>query len=298
MNSEVPRRAAAGARRPQAGERFRRADPAEPAARRRREGEDRGAARRLRDLNAELLTLPDGFSVHKKLCAAARSGRRCSRSRASAPSTGRPPRNWRTRRFSAKASASASRARTWSAAPSAIATPCCTTRTTGATFVPLQSIPQAKAAFEIHNSPLTELATIGFEFGYNVQEPSRLVIWEAQYGDFINGAQMILDEFLCRRAASGDSVPRWCCCCRTRTKAPGPNIRARGRNASCSSPPISTCGSSTARQPRSTSTCCGVRRRCCWSIRFRWSCSRRRACSAIRSWPRRRANSPKAASSA
>jgi 2-oxoglutarate dehydrogenase E1 component len=67
---------------------------------------------------------------------------------------------------------------------------------TGGTFTPLQAIPQAKAAFEIHNSPLTELATIGFEFGYNVQEPSRLVIWEAQYGDFINGAQMILDEFV------------------------------------------------------------------------------------------------------
>jgi 2-oxoglutarate dehydrogenase E1 component len=67
---------------------------------------------------------------------------------------------------------------------------------TGAVFTPLQSIPQAKAAFEIHNSPLTELATIGFEFGYNVQEPSRLVLWEAQYGDFINGAQMILDEFV------------------------------------------------------------------------------------------------------
>ena len=67
---------------------------------------------------------------------------------------------------------------------------------TGATFVPLQAIPQAKAAFEIHNTPLTENATIGFEFGYNVQEPSRLVICEAQYGDFVNGAQTIIDEFL------------------------------------------------------------------------------------------------------
>ena len=55
---------------------------------------------------------------------------------------------------------------------------------------------QAKASFEIHNSPLTENATIGFEFGYNIQEPDRLVIWEGQYGDFINGAQTIIDEFL------------------------------------------------------------------------------------------------------
>lgn len=66
----------------------------------------------------------------------------------------------------------------------------------GEEFVPLQSLPQARAAFEIHNSPLSEAATIGFEFGYNIQEANRLVIWEAQYGDFINGAQIILDEFV------------------------------------------------------------------------------------------------------
>jgi 2-oxoglutarate dehydrogenase E1 component len=67
---------------------------------------------------------------------------------------------------------------------------------TGGIHVPLQSIPQATAAFEIHNSPLSENAALGFEYGYNVQAPSRLVIWEAQYGDFINGAQVIVDEFL------------------------------------------------------------------------------------------------------
>jgi 2-oxoglutarate dehydrogenase E1 component len=67
---------------------------------------------------------------------------------------------------------------------------------TGRTHVALQSLPQARAAFEIHNSPLTENAVLGFEYGYNVQEPSRLVIWEAQYGDFINGAQVVIDEFL------------------------------------------------------------------------------------------------------
>ncbi len=67
---------------------------------------------------------------------------------------------------------------------------------TGRAHVPLQTLPQAKAAFEIHNSPLTENAVLGFEYGYNVQEPSRLVIWEAQYGDFINGAQVVIDEFI------------------------------------------------------------------------------------------------------
>ncbi|HSB80203.1 MAG TPA: 2-oxoglutarate dehydrogenase E1 component [Candidatus Methylomirabilis sp.] len=67
---------------------------------------------------------------------------------------------------------------------------------TGKTFTPLQAFPQAKAACEIRNSPLTENATVGFEYGYNVQEPGRLVIWEAQYGDFVNAAQVMIDEFL------------------------------------------------------------------------------------------------------
>ena len=67
---------------------------------------------------------------------------------------------------------------------------------TGKVHVPLQSLPHARAAFEIHNSPLTENALVGFEYGYNIQEPSRLVIWEAQYGDFINGAQTMIDEFI------------------------------------------------------------------------------------------------------
>jgi 2-oxoglutarate dehydrogenase E1 component len=67
---------------------------------------------------------------------------------------------------------------------------------TGAPFVPLQVLAQARASFEVHNSPLSENAALGFEYGYNVQEPGRLVIWEAQYGDFFNGAQTMIDEFV------------------------------------------------------------------------------------------------------
>ena len=67
---------------------------------------------------------------------------------------------------------------------------------TGEEHVPLQTLPRAKASFEIRNSPLSEYACVGFELGYNLQEPARLVLWEAQYGDFINGAQIILDEYL------------------------------------------------------------------------------------------------------
>ncbi|HEY8548700.1 MAG TPA: 2-oxoglutarate dehydrogenase E1 component [Vicinamibacterales bacterium] len=78
---------------------------------------------------------------------------------------------------------------------------------TGKKHVPLQALPQARAAFEIHNSPLTENATVGFEFGYNVQAPERLVIWEAQYGDFINGAQVIIDEFITSGRAKWGLTP-------------------------------------------------------------------------------------------
>ena len=168
------------------------------------------------------------------------------------------------RRFSPTALASASPARTYSAAPSVIAMPCCTTPTTGAGYLPLQPMPQARAAFEIHNSPLTENATIGFEFGYNVQAPSRLVIWEAQYGDFINGAQ--IDHRRVHRVGARQvgttSVAGAAAAARAR-RARGRTTRARGRSVSCSWPPTSTCASPTARRRRSTSTCCGGRRRCC-----------------------------------
>jgi 2-oxoglutarate dehydrogenase E1 component len=67
---------------------------------------------------------------------------------------------------------------------------------TGEKYVPLQKLSQARAAFEIRNSPLSEYACVGFELGYSLQSPNTLVVWEAQYGDFINGAQIVLDEYL------------------------------------------------------------------------------------------------------
>lgn len=63
-------------------------------------------------------------------------------------------------------------------------------------FSPLHYIPQAKASFSIHNSPLSETAVLGFEYGYNVFAPETMVIWEAQYGDFANVAQVIFDQFI------------------------------------------------------------------------------------------------------
>ena len=66
----------------------------------------------------------------------------------------------------------------------------------GATFTPLASLPDQRASFDVHNSPLSENATLGFEYGYSVQAPDSLVLWEGQYGDFIDGAQVIVDEFV------------------------------------------------------------------------------------------------------
>ena len=150
----------------------------------------------LQEINADLLKVPDGFTVHRKL------------------ERGRERRN-------AMFNSPSERTIDWAAAEElALATiiadglPVRLTgedvkrgtfshrhavyfdAVTGEEHVPLQALPRAKASFEIVNSPLSEYACVGFELGYNLQEPARLVLWEAQYGDFINGAQIILDEYL------------------------------------------------------------------------------------------------------
>ena len=162
---------------------------------------------RLREINDALLTLPPGFAVHRKL------------------------ERGRERRKLALANPSA-RSVDWAAAEElALATiladgvPVRMTgedvergtfshrhavfhdANTGAQLVPLQEFPQSRASFELHNSPLSENAAVGFEFGYNMQAPGCLVIWEAQYGDFINGAQGMLDQFVTSGRAKWDLMP-------------------------------------------------------------------------------------------
>ena len=66
----------------------------------------------------------------------------------------------------------------------------------GETFAPVQHLPGANASFEVYNSPLSEYAALGFEHGYSIAAPDALVLWEAQFGDFVNGAQIVIDQFI------------------------------------------------------------------------------------------------------
>jgi 2-oxoglutarate dehydrogenase E1 component len=162
---------------------------------------------RLREINDALLTRPHGFTFHRKL----ERGR--EKRRAALANPGERSIDWATAEELALATILAD------------GTPIRMTgedvergtfshrhavfhdAKTGQQLVPLQEFPQSRAALELHNSPLSENATVGFEFGYNMQEPRRLVIWEAQYGDFINGAQEMLDQFVTSARAKWGLTP-------------------------------------------------------------------------------------------
>ena len=67
---------------------------------------------------------------------------------------------------------------------------------TGQRICPVQTLPGALAPMELHNSPLSEIACLGFEYGYSMEAPETLVLWEAQFGDFVNAAQVVVDQFI------------------------------------------------------------------------------------------------------
>ncbi|MDQ6848298.1 MAG: multifunctional oxoglutarate decarboxylase/oxoglutarate dehydrogenase thiamine pyrophosphate-binding subunit/dihydrolipoyllysine-residue succinyltransferase subunit, partial [Candidatus Dormibacteraeota bacterium] len=67
---------------------------------------------------------------------------------------------------------------------------------TGAQYIPMQNLVGAEATFEVYNSPLSEVGCLGFEYGYSAADPTTTVLWEAQYGDFVNNAEMVVDQFI------------------------------------------------------------------------------------------------------
>lgn len=79
---------------------------------------------------------------------------------------------------------------------------------TQATFTPIQHLSTSKASFEVYNSPLSEYACLGFEYGYANTVGNALVVWEAQFGDFNNGAQIIIDQFIAASKAKWGETSR------------------------------------------------------------------------------------------
>jgi len=151
-------------------------------------------AGRLRTINDELLRWPEDFTVHPKLI------RQLDRRRAALGPDGRIP--W------AQAEALALGSLLLDGTPIRL-TGQDTERGTfsqrhlvlhdtgdGRQFTPIQHLSDARASFELHNSPLSELACLGFEYGYAVEAPETLVLWEAQYGDFANGGEVVIDQFI------------------------------------------------------------------------------------------------------
>jgi 2-oxoglutarate dehydrogenase E1 component len=148
---------------------------------------------RIRELNDQLLRVPEGFTVNPKLA------RQLDRRREALDEGGI---DWGQAESLAYASlledgipirlsGQDSERGTFSHRHAVLHDP-----TTGETHAPLQHLPTASASFEVYNSPLSEYAALGFEYGYSIAAPETLVVWEAQFGDFVNGAQIVIDQFV------------------------------------------------------------------------------------------------------
>ena len=226
----------------------------------------------LRELNEELLAVPEGFQVHPKLARQLERRRETLGEGADRLGPGRARlREPAARGHPVRLTGQDSERGTFSHRHLVLHD-----HESAATHVPIQHLSAAAASCEVYNSPLSEFAALGFEYGYSVAVPNGLVLWEAQFGDFVNGAQIIIDQFLVSGFAKWEQTSRLTLLCPTATRATDPSTRAPEWSAS-SSRRRATSGSRTARRPRSTSTSCACRRTA--RLRARSSSSRRRAFS-------------------
>jgi 2-oxoglutarate decarboxylase len=165
-------------------------------------------AERLRQLGEELLRAPEGFTVHPKLV------KQLERRREALQPDAPPAIDW------AHGEALAFASLLTEGTPIRLTGQDTERGTfsqrhmvlhdakTGQTVCPIQSLPQALAPLELHNSPLSELACMGFEYGYSQEAPETLVLWEAQFGDFVNSAQVIVDQFIVSALAKWGQTSR------------------------------------------------------------------------------------------
>jgi 2-oxoglutarate dehydrogenase E1 component len=150
-------------------------------------------AEKLRALNQELLKTPDGFNVHRKL------RRPLSKRLEAIDSGGIDFGQAEALAFSSlltegvhiRLTGQDSERGTFSHRHLVLHD-----ENTGLKYTPMQNLGDASAPFELYNSPLSEIACLGFEYGYSAASPSSLVLWEAQFGDFANAAQVIIDSFI------------------------------------------------------------------------------------------------------
>ncbi len=168
---------------------------------------------RLRMLNEELLTVPDGFMVHPKLVKQLEQ-RRTAMDSDPADSDPAHPVLW------AHAEALAFASLLTEGLPIRLTGQDTERGTfsqrhlvlhdakTGQEHSPIQHLPGSLAPMELHNSPLSEVACVGFEYGYSQEAPETLVLWEAQFGDFVNGAQVIVDQFIASGLAKWGQTSR------------------------------------------------------------------------------------------
>jgi 2-oxoglutarate dehydrogenase E1 component len=99
-------------------------------------------------------------------------------------------------------------------------------------YVPFNHVGMHPARFEVINSMLSEEAVVGFEYGYSLAEPNALTLWEAQFGDFANGARWCSISSSPRASASGCACRAWSACCRMVMRGKARSIPPQGSSAS------------------------------------------------------------------